>query len=421
MLTEDASERGAGLDHKDAAARSSAGPSTLAVHAGEARIKPGFSITDPIYASSTYTFADTQAIIDFIEHKHPREEYGRYGNPGEKVVEQKLAALEGGEEAVLFASGMAAFVGLLMAHVSAGDEIIFFDECYHRSREFCRRHLTRFGVAYREVPTCDYEAMEAAIGPRTRFLISESPTNPHLSVVDIERFAEIGRRHGVATLIDATLCTPHNLRPLEAGVDFVLHSATKYLGGHNDLLAGSVIGRTELLEPVRQLRGIMGGINSPHNAYLLERGLKTLALRMDRHNANGLAVARFLESHPRVARVLYPGLESHPYHEVAARTMRGCGGLVTFLLKGPDGRAASWQDTAAVVDAVQIPRIGPSLGGVESLIEQPLVMSYWNYSPEERTSFGIPDNMIRLACGIEDAKDLIADLTQALETTSRRP
>ena len=421
MLTEDASERGAGLDHKDAAARSSAGPSTLAVHAGEARIKPGFSITDPIYASSTYTFADTQAIIDFIEHKHPREEYGRDGNPGEKVVEQKLAALEGGEEAVLFASGMAAFVGLLMAHVSAGDEIIFFDECYHRSREFCRRHLTRFGVAYREVPTCDYEAMEAAIGPRTRFLISESPTNPHLSVVDIERFAEIGRRHGVATLIDATLCTPHNLRPLEAGVDFVLHSATKYLGGHNDLLAGSVIGRTELLEPVRQLRGIMGGINSPHNAYLLERGLKTLALRMDRHNANGLAVARFLESHPRVARVLYPGLESHPYHEVAARTMRGCGGLVTFLLKGPDGRAASWQDTAAVVDAVQIPRIGPSLGGVESLIEQPLVMSYWNYSPEERTSFGIPDNMIRLACGIEDAKDLIADLTQALETTSRQP
>ena len=421
MLTEDASERGAGLDHKDAAARSSAGPSTLAVHAGEARIKPGFSITDPIYASSTYTFADTQAIIDFIEHKHPREEYGRYGNPGEKVVEQKLAALEGGEEAVLFASGMAAFVGLLMAHVSAGDEIIFFDECYHRSREFCRRHLTRFGVAYREVPTCDYEAMEAAISPRTRFLISESPTNPHLSVVDIERFAEIGRRHGVATLIDATLCTPHNLRPLEAGVDFVLHSATKYLGGHNDLLAGSVIGRTELLEPVRQLRGIMGGINSPHNAYLLERGLKTLALRMDRHNANGLAVARFLESHPRVARVLYPGLESHPYHEVAARTMRGCCGLVTFLLKGPDGSAASWQDTAAVVDAVRIPRIGPSLGGVESLIEQPLVMSYWNYSPEERTSFGIPDNMIRLACGIEDASDLIADLTQALETTSRQP
>ena len=393
-------------------ATSSPGPSTAAVHAGEARQKPGFSLTDPIFASSTYTFPDTKSIIDFIEEKHPREEYGRYGNPGERVVEDKLAALEGGEQAVLFASGMAALVGLLMAHCSAGDEIVFFDECYHRSREFCRKHLTRFGVGFREVKTCDYAAMEAAITPKTKFLVSESPTNPHLSVVDVERFAEIGRRRGVLTLIDATLCTPYNLKPLAAGVDFVLHSATKYLGGHNDLLAGTVIGRTELMEPVRNLRGIMGGVNSPHNAYLLERGLKTLALRMERHNANGLAVARFLESHPRVERVLYPGLESHPFHNVAARTMRGCGGLVTFFIKDAD-----WRRTADVVDAVKIPRIGPSLGGVESLIEQPLVMSYWNYSPQERQAFRIHDNMIRMACGIEDADDLIADLAQALDRT----
>ena len=372
--------------------------------------KPGFAITDPIFASSTYTFPDTQSIIDFIEQKQTREEYGRYGNPGERVVEDKLAALEGGGAAVLFSSGMAALVGLLMAHLDAGDEIVFFDECYHRSREFCRKHLTRFGVGFREVPTCDYEAMEAAIGPRTKFLVSESPTNPHLSVVDIARFADIGRRRGVLTLIDATLCTPFNLRPLEAGVDFVLHSATKYLGGHNDLLAGAVIGTAEHMDPVRRLRGIMGGVNSPHNAYLLERGLKTLALRMERHNANGLAVARFLERHPRVERVLYPGLESHPYHEVAARTMKGCGGLVTFFIRGAD-----WRQTADVIDAVRIPRIGPSLGGVESLIEQPLVMIYWNYTPAERAAFRIPDNMIRLACGIEDADDLIADLAQALD------
>jgi cystathionine gamma-synthase len=377
------------------------GPSTTAVHAGEARDKPGHAITDPIFASSTYTFRDTQSIIDFIEDDQPREEYGRYGNPGERVVERKLAALEGGEMAVLFASGMGALVGLLMAHLNAGEEIVFFDECYHRSREFCRRHLSRFGVGFREVKTGDYAAMEAAI--------SESPTNPHLSVVDIERFATIGRSRGVLTLIDATLCTPFNLQPLAAGVDFVLHSATKYLGGHNDLLAGVVIGSRDKLEPVRSLRGIMGGVNSPHNAYLLERGLKTLALRMERHNANGLAVARFLEDHPRVERVYYPGLESHPYHAVAARTMRGYGGLVTFLVKDAD-----WRATADVVDAVRIPRIGPSLGGVESLIEQPLVMSYWNYSPAERAAFGIPDNMIRLACGIEDAADLVADLGQAL-------
>ena len=398
-----------------AAAPRAAGPSTTAVHAGEDRIKPGFSITDPIFAASTYTFADTQAVVDYLEQDQSREEYGRYGNPGERVVERKLAALEGGEAAVLFSSGMAALVGTLMAHVSAGDEVVFFDECYHRSREFCRKHLTRFGVGFREVPTCDYAAMEAAITSRTKFIVSESPTNPHLSVVDIARFAEIGRRRGVLTLIDATLCTPYNLRPLEAGVDFVLHSATKYLGGHNDLLAGTVIGSAELLEPIRSLRGIMGGISSPHAAYLLERGLKTLALRMERHNANGLAVARFLEGHPRVERVLYPGLESHPFHAVAARTMRGCGGLVTFLVRGAGGGPADWRETAAVIDAVRIPRIAPSLGGVESLIEQPLVMSYWNYSPADRASFRIPDNMVRLACGIEDSADLVADLGQALD------
>ena len=385
------------------------GPSTSAVHAGEARQKPGFSITDPIFAASTYTFPDTQSIIDFIEEKQPREEYGRYGNPSERVVEDKLAAIEGGEAAVLFASGMGSLVGLLMAHLNAGEEIVFFDECYHRSREFCRKHLTRFGVSFREVPTCDYAAMEAAITPRTKFIVSESPTNPHLSVVDIERFADIGRRHGVLTLIDATLCTPYNLKPLEAGVDFVLHSATKYLGGHNDLLAGVVIGSKERMEPVRHLRGIMGGVNSPHNAYLLERGLKTFALRMERHNANGLAIARFLEKHPRVERVLYPGLESHPFHDIAVRTMRGYGGLVTFFIKDAD-----WRQTAAVIDAVKIPRIGPSLGGVESLIEQPMVMSYWNYSPADRATFRITDNMVRLACGIEDAADLIADLAHAL-------
>jgi cystathionine gamma-synthase len=395
-------------------ATGSLGPSTAAVHAGEARQKPGFSITDPIFVSSTYTFSNTQSIVDFIEEEHQREEYGRYGNPGERVVERKLAALEGGEMAVLFASGMAALVGLLMGHLNAGEEIIFFDECYHRSREFCRKHLARFGVGFREVPTCDYEAMEAAITPRTKFIVSESPTNPHLSVVDIERFADIGRRKGVLSLIDATLCTPYNLRPLEAGVDFVLHSATKYLGGHNDLLAGVVVGSKDKLEPVRNLRGIMGGVNSPHNAYLLERGLKTFALRMERHNANGLAVARFLERHPKVEQVFYPGLESHPFHAIAARTMRGYGGLVTFLLKGADGRSADWRQTAQVIDSVKIPRIGPSLGGVESLIEQPMVMSYWNYSPTERAAFRIPDNMIRLACGIEDSADLIADLAQAL-------
>lgn len=386
------------------------GASTVAIHAGEDRQKLANSITDPIVCASTYTFPSTQAVIDFIEQKQPREEYGRYGNPGEKVVERKLAALEGGEDAILYASGMAAIVGLFMSKLSSGDEVVFFDECYHRSREFCSKHLSRFGVVTRQVKACDFEAMSAAIGPRTRLLVSESPTNPHLSVVDLEKFAALGQRHNVDTLIDATLGTPYNMRPIEYGVDYVLHSATKYLGGHNDLLAGVIIGKKEKLDPVRKLRGIMGAINSPHNFYLLERGLKTFELRMQRHNANGLAVAQFLAGHPRVEKVYYPGLESHPYYAIAAKQMRGFGGLITFLVKDAD-----WQQTAAVVDATKIARIAPSLGGVESLIEQPLVMSYYEVPPEDRRRFGIPDNMIRLSCGLENTDDLIEDLRQALE------
>jgi cystathionine gamma-synthase len=304
---------------------------------------------------------------------------------------------------------MAAIVGLLMAKLNSGDEVVFFDECYHRSREFCAKHLSRFGVVTRQVKACDYAAMAAAINPRTKLLISESPTNPHLSVVDLAQFAALGRKHRVETLIDATLATPYNAQPLACGIDYVLHSATKYLGGHNDLLAGVIIGSRERLEPVRKLRGIMGAINSPHNIYLLERGLKTFELRMQRHNANGQAVADFLASHPRVEKVYYPGLKSHPYHDVARRQMRGFGGLVTFLV-----RDADWKQAAAVVDATRLFRIAPSLGGVESLIEQPLVMSYYEVPPEDRQRFGIPDNMIRLSCGIENTEDLIEDLRQAL-------
>ena len=388
-----------------------AGPSTVAVHAGEARRKALDAITDAIVCSSTYTFDDTQSVIDFIEQKQSREEYGRYGNPNERVVEAKLAAMEGAEEALVFSSGMAAIVGVFMAKLSAGDEIVFFDQCYHRSREFCFKHLARFGVVTHQVKTGDFDAMEKAITPRTKMLVSESPTNPHLTCIDLEQFVALGKAHEVETLIDATLATPLNLRPIEYGVDYVLHSATKYLGGHNDLLAGVIAGSNEKLETVRSLRGIMGGINSPHNLYLLQRGLKTFQLRMQRHNENGQAIAEFLEAHPRIERVYYPGLASHPSHAIARQSMRGYGGLVTFLVKDAD-----WRETADIIDRVKIPRIGPSLGGVESLIEQPLVMSYFNHAPADRERYGITDNMIRMSCGIEDTRDLIADLQQALES-----
>ena len=389
---------------------SSPGVSTIAVHAGEDRQKPVNAITDPIVCASTFTFANSQAVIDYIEQKQDRGEYGRYGNPCERVVEKKLAALDGGEDAILYASGMAAIVGVLMSKLNAGDEVVFFDECYHRSREFCTKHMSRFGVVTRQVKACDYEAMEAAINDKTRMLISESPTNPHLSVVDLERFATIGKKHSVDTLIDATLGTPYNIQPLNFGVDYVLHSATKYLGGHNDLLAGVLIGSREKLESVRKLRGILGSISSGHVIYLLERGLKTFELRMQRHNENGQAIAEFLENHSAIERVYYPGLPSHPYHEIARETMRGYGGLITFTVKGAD-----WKQTAAIVDATKIARIAPSLGGVETLIEQPLVMSYYETSPADRARFGIYDNMIRMACGIENSADLIEDLRQAIE------
>jgi len=387
------------------------GLSTQCVHAGERRRqKPEGAITSPIFTASTFTFESTAALLRFVEGEDEREEYGRYGTPNERLVENKLAALEGAEEALLYSSGMAAIVGLLMSKLNAGDEIVFFDQCYHRSREFCAKHLSRFGVVTHQVPTGDYDAMEAAINDQTRMLVSESPTNPHLTVVDLEKFVAIGKAHEVETLIDATLATPYNLRPIDYGVDFVLHSATKYLGGHNDLLAGVLCGSRAALEPVRKLRGILGSVNSSHNMYLLERGLKTFELRMQRHNENGQRVAEFLASHPRVQQVYYPGLPSHPTHEIAAAQMRGCGGLITFTVKDAD-----WKETAVVVDAAEIFKIAPSLGGVESLIEQPLVMSYYQCTPDERKEFGIDDNMIRLSCGIESTADLIADLKQALE------
>ncbi len=387
----------------------SVGFSTQSVHAGERSQKAEGAIATPIYTASTFTFESTASLLRFVNGEEEREEYGRYGTPNERSVEAKLAALEGAEDSVVYSSGMAAIVGVLMSRLNQGDEIVFFDQCYHRSREFCSKHLSRFGVVTRQVPTGDFEAMRKAISPKTKMLVSESPTNPHLTAVDLEKFVELGKSHQVETLIDATLATPYNLRPIEFGVDLILHSATKYLGGHNDLLAGVICGSKQALDPIRSLRGILGSVNSAHTMYLLERGLKTFELRMQRHNENGQRIAEFLEAHPRVDRVYYPGIASHPSHKIAAAQMRGYGGLITFTIKDAD-----WQETSRIVDAAKIPRIAPSLGGVESLIEQPLVMSYYHCTPEEREAFGIEDNMIRMACGIENPDDLVADLEQAL-------
>ena len=385
------------------------GPSTLAVHAGEPRPKPAHALATPIVQTATYTFANTQELKDHFDGKIERIEYGRYGNPTQKIAEAKLAALEGAGDCLLFASGMGAMTTALFALLSRGTHVVVTDDSYRRTRQFLNKTLSRYGIEVSTVPVGDYRALEDAIRPTTRALVSESPTNPYNRILDLERFAAIGRRHRVKTVIDATFATPYNQRPLEWGVDLVMHSATKYLGGHNDLLAGAVMGSRDLIDGIRGLQAVTGGVVDPFAAYLLVRGLKTFALRVERQNANAQAVAEFLEAHPRVARVHYAGLASHPEHEIARKQMRGFGGVISFEVRG------DLDATSRVVDGCTIPHIATSLGGVESLIEQPAIMSFYELTTEERLEIGIKDNLIRFAVGIEDADDLIADLSQSLD------
>jgi cystathionine gamma-synthase len=385
------------------------GPSTLAVHGGEPRPKPAHALTMPIVQTATFTFASTQELKDHFDGKIERVEYGRYGNPTQRIAEAKLAALDGAEDCLLFGSGMGAMTTALFALLSRGTHVVVTADSYRRTRQFLNQTLHRYGIEVSTVPVGDYEALEDAIRPTTRVLVSESPTNPYNRILDLERFAAIGRRNRVKTIIDATFATPYNQRPLEWGVDLVMHSATKYLGGHNDLLAGAVLGSRDLIGGIRALQGITGPVVDPFAAYLLVRGLKTFALRMERQNTNAQAVAEFLAADRRVAAVHYAGLPSHPEHDLARKQMRGFGGVVSFEVRG-DLDVAS-----RVVDACAIPHIAPSLGGVESLIEQPAIMSFYELSSEERLEIGITDNLIRYAVGIEDADDLVADLAQALD------
>jgi cystathionine gamma-synthase len=366
----------------------------------------------PIVQTSTYTFANTAELIDFQEKRIIREEYGRYGNPTVKTAEAKLAALEAPDTmqaaALLSASGMNAVTTIMLSMLPTGSHVVMTSDCYRRTRQFVSTMLKRYGVQHSIVPPCDLPAIEAAIRSETRMIVSEAPTNPYLRVIDMARLADMARRHRIKTVIDATFATPYNMQPLRYGMDLVVHSATKYLGGHNDLLAGVVIGKPPIIEALRESQGILGGICDPHSAYLLLRGLKTLALRMERHNQNGMRVASFLREHPRVTQVHYPGLPEHPDHAVATAQMTGFGGVVSFELD------ASLEATSDFIDRLRLPYIAPSLGGVESLVEQPSIISYYELSTEERLAVGIRDNLVRYSCGIEDADDIIADLEQSL-------
>jgi cystathionine gamma-synthase len=390
--------------------------STDAVYTGEEKRKAYDAVPMPIVQTSTYTFADTAEIAAHTEGRHPnadRGEYGRYGNPTVRAVEHRLAALEGTEDAALFASGMAAVTTSTLALAKGGQHIVLFQDCYRMTLEFVTDVLARFGVTHTLLAAGDVGALPDAIRPETRLVISESPTNPYLSCVDLERVAAACKaRRTVKSMIDATFATPVNCRPASFGIDLVVHSATKYLAGHNDVLAGVVCGPTGLISMVRDLRGVLGGVCDPHAAFLVGRGLKTLTLRVQRQNATALALAERLEKHPRIERVFYPGLASHATHAVARAQMRGFGGVVSFIVKG--GLTAA----SRVVDAVKLARIGPSFGGVEALIEQPAVMSYYEMTTEQRQAIGIADGLIRLSVGIEETADLIADIDQALAASA---
>ena len=385
----------------------SIGDSTRAVHGGEREHQTSESVTTPIHQTATFWFPDAKTLRAYQEGRIDRDEYGRYGNPTWRAVERKLCAFEGAEEAVLFASGMCAATTLFLALLPRGGHLIVTHDCYRRTREFIESYLRKLDVEATVIEPSDTVQLEDTIRDDTRLFFTESPTNPYLRVIDVARAAEICHRRGVEVVIDSTLATPINHRALPEGADYVIHSATKYLSGHNDLLAGAVLGSAERIAPVRAAVGVLGGILDPHAAYLLLRGLKTLSLRMQRHNENGLRLARWLEAHDRVRRVWYPGLESHPDYAVARHSMRGFGGVVTFELD------SDLEGSFRFTDACKLAYVAPSLGGVESLIEAPALISYWDKDAEERRALGILDSLIRVACGIEDVDDLIADLERA--------
>ncbi|MHC4843560.1 MAG: trans-sulfuration enzyme family protein [Planctomycetota bacterium] len=385
--------------------------STRAIHAGEPRRRYADSITTPIIQTSTFTFRDSKHIEAYTKEGKEHFEYGRYGNPTAQIAEKRLADLEGAQDCVVFTSGMSAITTTILTLLQTGDHIVITDDSYKKTLEFCNSYLKQFGIGCTVVPFGDYNALEKVIKKNTRFIFSESPTNPYLNIFDLVKLKKIADRHNLLTLIDSTFSTPLNQRPIEFGIDLVLQSATKYLAGHNDILAGAVLGRKELVDPIRNLHKSMGGIVDPHCCYLLLRGLKTFPLRVEKQNETALQVARYLEGHRLIKRVYYPFLESHPHYEIAKEQMKGGGGVVTFEIKGNLNTAKRF------LDGLRLCFIGPSLGGVETLITHPALVSYYDYSRKARYELGITDTLFRLAVGIEDVEDLIADLEGGLNNS----
>lgn len=378
------------------------GFSTRAIHAGQSPDPSTGAIMMPIYATSTY--------VQKSPGVHQGYEYSRTQNPTRMAYERCIADLEGGQAGFAFASGTAA-VATLLDTLETGSHVIVMDDVYGGTyRLFERVRRKSAGLDFSFVDLADSKALEAAVRPETKLIWIETPTNPMLKLVDLEAVASFARARGILTCADNTFASPWVQRPLELGCDLVMHSATKYLNGHSDMVGGVlVVGtNTELAEQLSFLQNAVGAIQGPFDAFLALRGLKTLGLRMQRHGENAAVVAAFLEKHPKVESVSYPGLPSHPQHDIARRQMRGGGGMVTIVLKGglPDSRR--------FLERVEIFALAESLGGVESLIEHPAIMTHASIPPENRAALGIGDGLVRLSVGVEDEADLIADLTQAL-------
>jgi len=386
-------------------------PETAAVHGAAELGKKNGPLSTPIYQTSTFEVKDNDEQLRVTDTD---SFYTRYGNPTNTVAERTIAELERVDAALTFASGMGAITTTILALLKSGDHIVAQRDIYGGVTKFLSQWLPKMGIETTFVDTTDYAQHERAIRPNTRLLHVESPTNPTLRVVDLKKVAGIARQHGLVSMIDATFGTPINQHPAEFGIDLVMHSGTKYLAGHTDLICGVVAGRSDLIEKIHSTRTTLGNCMDPHASWMLVRGLKTLAVRVGRQNENALRVAEFLEQHAKVRRVHYPFLASHPQNALARAQMSGGGGMVTFEVEG------TGEDARRVSEAMQLFTLAPSLGGVESLVSLPITTSHAMIPAEDRAKIGVSDQMVRLSVGIENAEDLIADLERALQAVGAR-
>lgn len=383
---------------------------TKAVHAGEDRTENQRAVSVPIYNSSVFSFEDADEGAAIHNFEKEGYFYGKLGNPTQNALEKTIAELESGEAAITFASGMAAVTAATLAIAKTGKHIVLPESMYSTTTLLLNHLAENFGIELTFVDAPNPETYRAAIRDNTSLFWIETPSNPRLNITDIKAVTEIARENGIKTVADNTFATPFNQRPLELNVDIVMHSATKYLGGHSDLTAGLLVGKDkDLIEHIRHTTAkLLGGSIAPQVAWLVLRGIKTLALRMERHNENAFAIANMLSYHPKVNAVFYPGLENHQNHKIAKQQMRGFGGMIAFDVGGvAEGKT--------LVNNVEICTLATSLGGIETILQHSASMTHATLSPEARLKAGVTDGMIRLSIGIEDKDELIEDLENALE------